>query len=710
MYVLLGLVSLGYMLSQKRPAPAAGTLDPQKRQAELPLHRRYQQEVTHDDVKTQEMMQAQKHERAARYPMQTGAVDPGARAYAGNALDAVNRSELAGVDFGPEEFKHNNMQPFFGSKQRASRPDADTGALLERFAGAPGVGNSAPKKEVGPLFAMEEAENVFGNRLTTQDVQNRFADLDSVNRVKNNELPFDQVRVGPGMGQGYGSEGVGGFGHNEDRDFAMARYKTVDELRPGNRPKVVSEGRANAGAVPGGSRGLIGQVSKNAPDTAFDIGEFGMVPTNGQAPAPTVRPDPVHDRKLRDPPSAFRVEGAGPAGYAAPGRTLDGEVSSKFGERKFRQETPPLTGAGRAGIGGPAARPGRAEDNERTLSQSRWQSASTLNARSAYPAGDVRAHVYGGIRASNRVHTSDASASHAFGNMAPQAPARGPAYDPVNHRPRTTLKEATMAGHQPVNYRNEQGQVAGEGASTRRTVREGFDDTYDVYAGRNAHPPMVQEGVGAPTADPREHDLPATTKELTERNLYAGNVVAGSGGAYGVTALGREEARMTNRQFTDQLEYYGPGGRPDKTAYAAHDNLLRSMTVSSNRGAPSEHFCGGKRFTEKGVDYQSMRAATVDGSKQDMLESRLPGGHGGAKQPPSASLQGDVFYREGASVSDYLANPNMPSCRGDIGSVAVQRNTGLSHDDRIDDQLLAWLHTNPLVSTPVSGMHAPARA
>lgn len=100
-----------------------------------------------------------------------------------------------------------------------------------------------------------------------------------------------------------------------------------------------------------------------------------------------------------------------------------------------------------------------------------------------------------------------------------------------------------------------------------------------------------------------------------------------------------------------------------------------------------------------------MYAATVDGAKQDILKSRVPGGHAGPKQSPVTGLQGDVYARDVVYNEDYLSNPNMPKDRGQEGSLAVQYNTGLSHDDRIDEQLLSWLHTNPLVTSPVVNHH-----
>lgn len=753
-YVLLGLVSLGYMFTNKNAASGAGMSSAENRTVsprtdELPAHRRYQPQKTITDVRTEEMLRAQDGERAAKYPMQTGAVDPRARAYTNNPLDSgvqgagdMVRSELAGADFTAADFRHNNMQPFFGSHVK-NVFGGDNDALMERFTGAPGVGNANPKREVSSMFMPEErseATNVYGNQGFSDTLQTRFDEMNMVNRIRNTELPFEQVRVGPGVGQGYTSTPAGGVGQNQDRDYVMGRYKDVDELRPGNQPKANLEGRLNAGAVTGGRRGMIGQTAKNKPYTAFNIEEFGAVPTRAaSADAETGRPDPLHGKRLRNPPSTYRVEAAGVTRAEGLPVPISPDQANKMGAPKFTQETPELTGAARPG-GGDLSREdmhrsfNELGDNERTASQSVWSdqpqgagggAGSGMAVMRAGPPGavhvpgrDVRAHFDDGLRLSGKEHTSDAADSHLFGMMSPQAPSRGPAYDPIEHRPKTTLKETQIHDTRIGNYKNEQGQVGDEGSSTRHTVREGFCDTYETYGVRNPQRWMVQEGTGAPEADPRDHDLRTTSKEITTEAACRGSRMGGvapSGaasvapGGYDISAASREEPRLTNRQFTEQLEYYGSGGRPDQTAYGVTDDSMRKTMHTSGGRTDFEYYGIPKHKTDKGVDYEAVYASTLNEAKQTLLQNRIPGGHGaGPKRMPDEHTQGEIFARvNDPYVTDYIHSPgNMPKDRGGVGSVAFQNNTGLHHDDRIDDQLLSYLKTNPLVINPVVEQHA----
>lgn len=728
--MLLGLVSLGFMFAKKTgDTPDTGQFAPTSPH-ELSQRRRYIPASTIQDARNLELVRAQDAERAARYPMQTGAVDPRARAYAKNQLDAVP-SQLAGVTFEAGDFRHNNMQPYFGSNvKNVSR---DNTALLEAYTGAPGPGPKN-KSEVAPFFPageMTSMTNIYGNQSFADTLQGRLDDMGSVNRVHNNELPFQQVKVGKGVGQGYTTTPTGGFGQNQDRDFAMPRYKDVDELRPGNKPKVNLEGRVIAGAVPSGSRGLMGQSAKNRPNTAFDIEGFGDVGSRAAAAdGPTGRSDPIHGRQLKSPPTAFRLEGAGSAARGAALHLEPGQVS-KVGAPKLDQTAPKPIGAYRTGVGSAAAEDMHRSveapsQNERNKSNVRWASdyASSIEGPAAVlrsgppgavhvPGRDVRNIVSEGMRLSGKENTSDASDAHMFGNMAPQAPGRGPAYDPIVHRPKTTIKETQIHDERLGSYKNEQGQVAEEGFGTRHTVREHFCDTFETYGVRNPQPPMVQEGVGAPDADPRSHRMKTTINDIAVCSPYLGGVATSgaqfqAAGGYDVSATGREEPQLTNRQFTEQNEYFGSGGRPESTAYGVVEGNMRgSMHVSGGRSSAGNYFGAPADKNPKGIDYESIYTTTLNEAKQSLLKSRTPGGHGGTARAPDVHTQGEIFARTNDPyVENYVASGNMPKNRGGVGSVAFQNNTGLSHDDRIDQHLLSYLKTNPLVINPAVKAHA----
>lgn len=709
-YVLLGLVSIGYMFARGKQDGASAPVAPRSTQMpdELAAYRRYQPQISIDDVRSAEMMKAQSLERAARYPIQSGAVDPRSRTLDGGTEGVHSR--LAGVNFSPADFRHTNMQPSFGSSVKQSVPgENDTGSLLERFAGAPGVGNSEPKRETIPMFSPEERvenPNIYGAPAYTDLMEKRIEELNSVNRVHNNELPFDQVRVGPGLGRGYDNTPGGGFAHNEDRDLIMGRYKDVNEIRPGDKPKVQMEGRVVPGAAPTGRRGLVGVTSKNKPNTAFDIDGFGLLPASKRQHMEN-RPDVGHV-SLREAPTTYRVEPAG-ASRGAP-IPIYPEQAAKIGAPKLPHETPQLTGVSRTGYGDGASMQSRKilAGNERTATDAKFINPVTHAGPPGgpIPAFTVRSEYEDGLRISGKEHTSDATDSHAFGMMSATGK-RGPVYDPGSGT-RTTMKETQVSETRLGAYKREQGQVADEGTGTRRTVREGFCDTYDTTSIRNPRPNMFQEGEGAPNADPRLDDFETTKKDLVACGGFRYGIAAGGNdGGYMGDAMGHDEPRYTSRQFTEQSEYYGVGGKAEPHGYGVtHEALKKNSHV--NGGKPDFEYYGIPRSShDKGIDYEAVYAATFNKAKESLLESRLPGGHApGGKMSPALATSGEVFGRvNDPTVQDYMSGPNMPARRGEEGSVMFKSNVGLTHDDRIDDSLLSYLKTNPLVVNPAVEQH-----
>ena len=55
------------------------------------------------------------------------------------------------------------------------------------------------------------------------------------------EKPFQDIRVGPGLAQGYTSTPSGGYTQTNARDYIMP--KDTNELRVNTNPKVTYEGR-----------------------------------------------------------------------------------------------------------------------------------------------------------------------------------------------------------------------------------------------------------------------------------------------------------------------------------------------------------------------------------------------------------------------------------------------------------------------------------
>jgi len=172
-------------------------------------------------------------------------------------------SRLADVDMAPNDFKHNNMVPFFGSKM--TQVNVDNNRMQSKLDTFTGTGNFYKKKKEVENFAdiKQNVNNIAGQENTLEFQKTRYVGSTYVT----NYVPFQQEKVGPGLNQGYGTDPTGGFQQIDTRKFELP--KNVDELRQGSNPKSTYEGRVVDGQkelLPGD----IGEVCKNRVETTYE--------------------------------------------------------------------------------------------------------------------------------------------------------------------------------------------------------------------------------------------------------------------------------------------------------------------------------------------------------------------------------------------------------------------------------------------------------
>lgn len=196
-------------------------------------------------------------------------------------------ASLTGNYLDNEQFKHSNMVPFNGGKVKGNLYNANiTESVLDNMNG---TGSQLFRKvEQGPLFKPEEnMQWAYGAPNQSDFFQSRV----NPGMRNNNVKPFESENVGPGLNQGYGTSGSGGYNSGmEARD--KWREKTVDELRVATNPKmeynlVNHEGPA-ASVVK--NVGLIGRVEKQGPDRFFMNTQDRWFTTTGAEKGETLRP------------------------------------------------------------------------------------------------------------------------------------------------------------------------------------------------------------------------------------------------------------------------------------------------------------------------------------------------------------------------------------------------------------------------------------
>lgn len=218
------------------------------------------------------------------------------------------QSELTGQRMPSSEFTHANMVPFYGGRVRQNvAPQANSG-ILDSFAGT-GV-NQIAKREVETMFDTARAPygNPFGLEPIADFVQSRI----EAPRNRAGERPFEPVRVGPGINEGFAATGKGGFQQIEVNEYMMNNIRRTDDLRTSDNPKL----SYNQPVVPGqhfiGSAAQdAGEVRKYRPDTFYtDEGGERYFVTTGDVIKEAVRPIQVMKHVSRPETSA---EAIGPA-------------------------------------------------------------------------------------------------------------------------------------------------------------------------------------------------------------------------------------------------------------------------------------------------------------------------------------------------------------------------------------------------------------
>lgn len=217
---------------------------------------------------------------------------------------------LTGDYVDSKQFNHNNMVPFNGGKVKGNNYNTNiTESVLDNMNGS---GSQLFKKvEQAPLFKPEEnMQWAYGAPNQSDFFQSRV----NPGMRNNNIKPFESERVGPGLNQGYGTTGSGGFNSGmEARDQWMP--KTVDQLRVATNPKLEydlqnHEGPANSHIK---NLGLIGRVEKQGPDTFFINSQDRWLTTTGAEKGETQRP--VQEMGILRRNDCL-VDYAGPAGPA----------------------------------------------------------------------------------------------------------------------------------------------------------------------------------------------------------------------------------------------------------------------------------------------------------------------------------------------------------------------------------------------------------
>jgi hypothetical protein len=524
------------------------------------------------------------------------------------------RSELSGQI---TEQRHNNMQPY-------GRVKALGGGLsdrsLETFTGS--TTYYQPKKEVEALFKPQmDVGNINGMPVNTSYFMDRIAPP----KAQKNVLPFQQIRVGPGVGQGYECGPKGGYQQFEIQE--LARPRTVDELRVGSQPKTTYEGRVVEGQK-GSKRGMVAPMQKNRVETYYEQTPDMYLPTTGAVLKPRQKPQPID--KLTNRPETSRP-------YKGTAYQPSGAEQRPAVQVPHRQALRALpVGVATVPHGNAKGDYGKASiqvyANERDITSTKTVSTNVTSMVKAIiaPLEDL-------LKPSRKELSVDAP-DHK--TIQVQFPNKQTIYNP-NAPTRTTIKETLIHDSENLNIKPPKGVgvVYDPAEIARTTMRQTMDRlateintavTRKAGAVYNPEDPakvtirQTTEGKTrafgnmantAPSALPvDQYDVAETQRNATDAvgaSDYAGNPARPTADGYEVFAA---DARTTQRQFVADNEYYGTAQTTSAKAPRSYEDI---MNLEMSDGLKEELEIG-REPTQTGVKVFNGDIAEMTRTVQDL--------------------------------------------------------------------------------------------
>jgi len=587
---------------------------------------------------------------------------------------------LSGEPIDPNNFRHNNMVPFFGGRIKQNVDDKANQTVLEHFTG--NVDNYQQKKELGAFFPAENNIcNPYGSASTTTFQQDRIIP----SKIMNNVTPIERVRVGPGLNQGYTAQPSGGFQQANARDYILP--KTVDDLRTKNNPKLTYMGRILSGkgiAKPG----KIGIIEKRKPNSFFESGPERWFTSVGAVTGEKQRPNIV----LKD----VNRRTTGKQRRFGPAQNQNG--SKGYHKPKFRQSTKRqfktdgprhFNAAGQWHIESRKCQLATEEEKEEQAKQALhdYGKSRTLlrnTERETIQENNYKGPLRAGDRTKARNNQKARKTKKRFtthnshtGHMQNDRHV-GPAYDP-NDVARTTIKEQTIDNDHEgfMNPDGKNGHVYDPNDVARTTIKqqtidndhEGFMNPNEkngyVYDPNDVARTTIKEqtiddnrvGIAYGSnkfkcRDPNDK-AKTTTKETTIAEDVVGNMYQKKGMGYNVT---KTEAKKTFRQMTGQTKYTGvagPGLNEKPQSYEQmYNSTVRSLREQVSRGR--KPMGGGiKQFNNK-VNVTTKKLGDIHDkylTERGLMPNKV---YNSIPQPQTCATTRDKFTAPNEPIQDRL--------------------------------------------------------
>ena len=480
-----------------------------------------------------------------------------------------------------------------------------------------------------PLFSpMKNTNENYGAQNNIESLHARQFS----SQMRYNELPFEQIRVGSGVGKEFTAIPNGGF-HKDYREHIMP--KTIDQLRTKSNPKISYNGVTVIGKSINNKSKKIGKVEKRSPDTAFLQTPEQYLRTTATVKKEEARPA-IYLKDTNRKDSVNYTPSANPIAKGDKHRSLYKKSTKNIYTTSGNRNLHDGDGWANLEVGDYGKNTIANPPNERTITGERTHlnNFSAITKAIIAPLLDVfrttkKENFIGNIRetgnmsnnvpknivkdpndiARTTIKEMNIENSH-NGNMSNNVP-KNIVKDPADIA-RTTIKEmnienshnGNMSNNVPKNIVKDPNDIA------RTTIKETSID--------NSHTGTLTGPVKLATYDPNQYIVSTTNRQITGNTNYVGNMDSeGRGGGY---MTNKKTAPTTNRQILSKE--YGGGAMSFYKKMTSYD---KDYNANINR-SKEKTLVGRKPTLESvklavGLDKINMRTKKIMG---DSINNRTP--------------------------------------------------------------------------------------
>ena len=341
-------------------------------------------------------------------------------------------SSLTGEIMTPEDYAHNNMDPYIKGNI-TQNTNLDNYVIDSEKNKIDKLYNNKKETERSSFFRPENNIDVInGSKFESEFLRDRTNQ--SIGSLNNNVFPIDQVRVGPGLNNGYDNTGTGGFHDYNTTIYSLP--KKLEDLRTKTNEKEKTfkiDYQAPQHSI--NKRGIVEAPSKNKPETVYEQNYENWFKTTGAVLKDSERP--IENVKATNKQESH-VE------YKGGVKLAEGGLGEKD---EYSKNTITVY------------------DNERQTTE-----CKTVMNNPTSIVKSIISPIMDGIKLTKKLYTID-SARELGGNIKGEID-KQTVYDPVNYVNKTTVKETTIHDTQNSNLKGADESYSALNDMAKTTVKE----------------------------------------------------------------------------------------------------------------------------------------------------------------------------------------------------------------------------------------------